>query len=348
MFIKKLFFLFFVFLFFSGSSDAFEPALSEDDKKLITEKIEAIQSGDKEMTEAEIWKEMKKPLLEPKRRLKLRSYESNTLGYTWDDNDVGFMDFKLSLMYPVFHEGEYTEHTHDYYLPAPYIAFTGRFGQYINSRKSSPVIGKRFNPKVFFRYWLGNEQDYIDLGAAHESNGQRIDSAQAYQNLRDDFAGSGEDPDFAKDYISRGWDYWEITARKGFMNKEHKLVFYLNLKRFLDSGGLQGSPEEYNSWEGDHRFIPRKSVDGVTLTVSFSTDFTLGQFYGKKILLEGTTGYKDAFEYNSIKAELTSQIFRLPVMFWVSDGYQADLIDYYHRVKSYGLSLELKTYLSDF
>lgn len=347
MFMNKILIFLFTLIFLPKISYSLEPTFSNEEIGTLSEKIKTLKEKENK-SDDQIWKEMKKGLLEPKRILKLRSYESNMLGYTWDDNDVGFMDFKLSLMYPLFHDGEYNEHSHDYYLPAPYIAFTGRFGQYINSRKSSPVIGKRFNPKIFLRYWLGNEQDYFDFGAAHESNGQRIDSAQAYQDLRNDFTANGEDPDFADDYISRGWDYWEIMVRKAFVFNEHKFVTLLNLKRFLDGGGLQGSPEEYNSWEGGNNFIPRKSVDGITVGLQYSTDFTIGQFSGKKIFLTGTTGYKDTFDYNSMRAEFTTQIFKIPLMFWGADGYQADLIDYYHRVKSYGVSLELKTYLHDF
>ncbi|TNF39284.1 MAG: hypothetical protein EP315_00025, partial [Gammaproteobacteria bacterium] len=189
--------------------------------------------------------------------LKLQSYEPNTIGLTKDDNDVSYMDFKLSLMYPMFHTSSPQDVWHSKWVPMPYFAFTGRFGQYINTRDSSPVVSKRFNPKLFGRYWLDENKSYIDIGYAHESNGQRINSETLYQNLRDQYASNNENPDFANDSISRGWDYWEVTWKRVLNNEKihsrkdierHSTSFYLNLKYFVDDGILQGMPEEYNTW----------------------------------------------------------------------------------------------------
>lgn len=322
---------------------------TKEEIETLNKKIDSISEdwGEKK-SKKDIWKELKKPLLKPKRSLKLQSYEPNTLGYTNDKNDVEYMDFKLSLKYPILHDGEYLgRNTWHYRLPHPYIAFTGRFGQYITSRKSAPVIGKRFNPKVFFRYWLWNKDSYLDLGVAHESNGQSIDSQQAYQDLRDDFQNNGEDPDFARDYISRGWDYWDMTLKKAISLKDDKARFsaYLNLKYFLEGGGVQGRPEEYNSWEGSSEGKLRKSVDGITVTAKYSDGLAGGWFSGYKLALIATTGYKDTFEYNSLRGEFTKKIFDIPFMLWVSDGYQSDLIDYYQRIKSWGFAIELRNYL---
>jgi hypothetical protein len=139
----------------------------------------------------------------------LTSYEPNRLGWTFDDNDVdeGYLDAIFSLKYPLFHDDYYSREGSP--LNA-YLAFTGRFSQYIESRDSSPVIGRRFNPKFFLRHWLGDDSRYIDFGLAHESNGQNISSEGAYLREREDFESEGQDPDFARDYISRGWDYLSL------------------------------------------------------------------------------------------------------------------------------------------
>lgn len=281
--------------------------------------------------------------------LKLQSYEPTTLGITFDDNDVSFMDFKLSQKYPMFHDGEYHEGVPSWHygLPYLYFAFTGRFGQYIGTRHSSPVVAKRFNPKIFGRYWLSEGRSYLDIGYAHESNGQSVTTLSAYNDLRDKFIAEGQDPDFANDAISRGWDYLEATLKKGYRYKDSRIYAYLTLKYFLPHGLLQGGAEEYNSWEGRSDGKPRKSVDGVSLLLKSSRDFRFGPLIGDKYALIYTTGYKDMFRYHTVRLEATLKIGDIPVMLWYSDGYNSDLADYYKRVGSYGIALELKNFLDD-
>ena len=304
-----------------------------------------------------------------KETLKLQSYEPNTVGITHDDNDVSFMDFKISLKYPLFHDGKYNDNKWQKFdslnpwFPMPYFAFTGRFGQYINTRDSSPVIGKRFNPKLFGRYWLGKE-NYIDVGYAHESNGQKIEQQSTYINLQNEFISNNENPDFANDYLSRGWDYWDLAWKHPFAfksrneegdlsaNSTSELSFYLNLKHFLKKGKLQQNSEEVNPWEPGFNDKQRRHVDGITLIGKYSTDYynekgERGFFSGHKIALIFTTGYRDILEHNTARAEYTWKFFDVPLMFWWSNGYNSDLIDYNQRIKSYGFSLELRSFLNN-
>ncbi|NND67355.1 MAG: hypothetical protein HKN19_07200, partial [Halioglobus sp.] len=173
-------------------------------------------------------------------RAGLTSYEPNRIGYQYDDNDVseGYMDATLSLKYPLLHDGYYSEEAA---LFNPYFAFTGRFSQYLESRESSPVIGKRYNPVLFFRHWLGDDTRYVDIGLGHESNGQNIDSADAYLIERLEFNRKGEDPDFARDYISRGWDYLSLDWKHTWYTAPGgALDTYLLTRYFLDDGPFQG------------------------------------------------------------------------------------------------------------
>lgn len=288
-----------------------------------------------------------------KKTLKLQSYEPNTIGWTWDDGDVneGYLDFKVSLKYPIFHKGN-PKPAEDY-LPSPYFAFTGRFGQYIGSRNSSPVIGKRFNPKLFLRYWVGgdNKNKYFDIGYSHESNGQRINSATMYQNLANDFVAKGEKAYFADDYISRGWDYWDLVWKHKQKAMGGYVSTYLNYKYFLDDGYLQGKPEEYQSWEGGNNGKKRKQVDGISLIAKYSKGFdsndNSGFLSAYKVALFYTTGAEDTFKYNTTRLEYTTKVFGLPIMLWASRGYNSDLVDYYESVDSYGISLEMRTFVED-
>ena len=336
----------FIFIFFIPPSACFAlepPPFTWEEFEILDDKIEALYKYREERKASE---ETKEPFKKSGRPLKLQSYEPNMLGYTKDRNDVDYMDFKLSLKYPIIHDGEYLGKNAWHRLPLPYIAFSGRFGQYITSRKSAPVIGKRFNPKVIFRYWLWDKDSYFDIAMAHESNGQRIDSAQAYQDLRDDFETSGENPDFARDYISRGWDYWDLVYKETFTRGEHKLRTYLNYKHFLKGGGVQEGPEEYNSWEGDDNGKKRKYVDGITIMAKYSNKFS-EKWKGQKVALKYTTGVKEPFRYETVRFEFTHNILTVPVTLWVSDGYNSDLVDYYKSVRSWGIALELRNYLDE-
>ena len=290
---------------------------------------------------------------------KLQSYEANKIGWTFDENDVGYMDFKVSLKYPFYYDEILAAKSKErlagetsvkgvlvkYLLPIPYLAFTGRFGQYISTRDSSPVIGKRFNPKVFGRF-LVSGTDYLDIGYGHESNGQRINSEVSYQDLREDFASNGEDPEFANDYISRGWDYLDLNWKYSinspeYIEKEETFSTYVNLKFFLKDGLLQGELEESNEWENDSVGKQRKRVDGITIKAEYLRPEN--HFIGG-IKLTYTTGYQGVFENNTVRFETILNLGDFPVMLWISEGYNSDLVDYYRRLKSSGVCLELNSF----
>jgi hypothetical protein len=261
----------------------------------------------------------------------------------------------VSLKYPFLHDGYYAP---DAALLNPFFAFTGRFSQYIESRDSSPVIGKRFNPKFFLRHWLDGGS-YLDFGYAHESNGQNITTEEAYLREREDFAAEGQDPDFARDFISRGWDYLSLDWRKSWRPKswflgKGRLTSFLNLRYFLEDGLLQGEPEESNDWEGAG-VNRRKEYDGISFMAryEFSKAFCLGggNLYGgssaaclSKLAWRQTTGYDGVFDNNTSRLELTVSVLDIPFTLWGQRGYNSDLVDYYRKVDSWGLALELRSF----
>jgi hypothetical protein len=206
-------------------------------------------------------------------------------------------------------------------------------------------MGKRFNPKLFVKWWLKNKENYIEAGYAHESNGQSVNDKESYLLLRNYLSGKNENQDFANDYLSRGWDYWDLIWKYSNKFKKIKISSYLNLKYFLNNSYPQGRIEEYYDWEnGGGEGKPRKNVDGITVMAVFSK---IGSISGQKITLMSTTGYGKAFKYNTNRFEFTVIYRNTPVMFWVSDGYNSDLVDYYKRVSSYGLAFELRSLLDE-
>lgn len=278
---------------------------------------------------------------------RLESYEPNILGYAHDSNDVDYMDFKVSLKYPLFHNS----------IPKPplagifphaYLAFTGRFSQYIGTRESSPVISKRFNPELIGRYWLDTGMDdvqgYIDIAYGHESNGQSIGTLSEYTEKRQSFMNTGENPDYANDHISRGWDYIGTTTKFTYKNPfatSSYLTGYLGMRYFLENGLLQGNQEEYNDWENNVEGKRRKSVDGLNLKLKYETKFLNNDLIkSNKVFLGMTTGYADIFEYNSYRAEWSVEVKNVPILIWAAKGYNSDLADYYKDVTSFGIGLE--------
>jgi hypothetical protein len=290
----------------------------------------------------------------------IEAYEPNTIGYTHDDDDVGFLDFTISLKYRLLPKTLRSLTNGD--ANRVYFAFTGRYGFYVGTRESSPVIGKRFNPKFIWRYVTssGTGQfmradgsgpevpqeylSYLDFAYAHESNGQSIDSPQEYVTAQ----ANAERPSFANDYLSRGWDYLEVVWKKLAVDRPtFRLSTYLDGKYFLHDGLLQGRPEEYNSWEMNPEGKPRSAVDGLSALLDFEHNHIFWEWRGAPLLayprasLTYVTGYDSPFEHSTFRLEVGAQLIELPVTVWYQNGYNSDLAQYFKKVASYGVEIKI-------
>ena len=293
---------------------------------------------------------------------KLQSHEPNIIGITSDSNDVPFLDLKMSLKYPLFHRGMYCGDKTWHGWPFPYMAGTVRFAQYSSDdRHSSPVIGKRFNPNVFGRYWFdAGEKErkkkkgkfdhertaYIDIGFAHESNGQKVDTEAEYLALK---ASNPNNPEFANDFLSRGWDYYFVSPKYYWVFGGDTLSVFGNFKYFPNRSAPQGKNEEYNVWEGARggENFKRRGVDGITGSFTYKQKcvdllWGLSVFCKNKAIY--TTGYDRPFRYSTVRIEIVSEFWELPFMTWWSNGYNSDLTDYFRRVNSFGGAFELTTF----
>lgn len=289
----------------------------------------------------------------------LTSHEPNRLMARRDSDDVSnlYMDFTVSSKYPVLPNAvtinsAYDQLTEtmeqlipgdDEYFLQLYFAFSGRFSQYVNSRKSEPVIARRFNPEIFFRFW-SSEDNYMDVMFGHESNGQRINDEISFEREEEIYAASGEPRVFARDNLSRGWDYAGLNWQREW---NAKLITQLELQHFFSNGPLQGGAEEYNTWEdGGSQLRPRRQYDGVSLDIQYNFNATrclLGELpiCFSKLQLTQETGYSAMFENNSTTLELTTDFFGLPIQLWARSGYNSDLVDYYNYSNSWGVGIEL-------
>jgi len=265
--------------------------------------------------------------------LRLRSHEPNQLGYTWDESGQ-FMDFTLSVKFKLF------DRTIRNFSPPSSLnfAFTGRFGQYFE-RSSAPVIGKRYNPELFYRRELYRDA-FLEAGYAHESNGQQITSLAGYQQAQ----ATLERPEYADDYISRGWDYLRMTFNSRILEglgANHPVKMWATGKWFLDNGLFQGRPEEYNTWENDPEGKPRSQVDGITAGIRYMPHTGFMWLPVGNVSLTWTTGYREIFRYNSYRLEAGVKVIDLPVIIWTSRGYNNDLARYYRNIAAWGLAVEI-------
>ena len=318
-----------------------------------------------------------------------RTYEPNLIGYTWDGGDDPFLDFTFSAMFPLLPGQDYPDpirtrvekslfRPFGFGKPNLYFAATQRAGQYIGTRPSSPVFGKRFNPLISLRFWAENkhygvesEDNFLEFVYGHESNGQFIASKERFDEQLQVYLDQDRDAATpteanlarntayrsARDNISRGWDYVGLQFARDWDaslpwtgNREVTMALRAKFNYYLRKGLAQGDAEEYNAWEDDPEGKPRRRVDGLSLryTLVVAPEHTqpkkvewykLFQFE-RRYALTWTTGYAEPFRYNTFKAEASILLFRqIPFTVWYRLGYNSDLIDYYHKDHSFGVSL---------
>ena len=272
------------------------------------------------------------PPAEAERILRLRSHEPNQLGYTVDTSGQ-FMDFTLSVKFKILEQTirDLSERS------SLNFAFTGRFGQYFE-RSSAPVIGKRFNPELFYRRDF--DDAYLETGYAHESNGQQITTLAGYQQAQ----ATLERPEYADDYISRGWDFVRFTYQSHVLETlgaNHPVMLWATGKWFLKKGLFQDGSEEYNTWESDPEGKPRNQVDGITAGFRYTPHTDSKWLPVGNISLTWTTGYREIFRYNSYRLEAGIRIIDLPVIVWASRGYNNDLARYYRNLAAWGLAIQI-------
>lgn len=289
----------------------------------------------------------------------LEGYEPTTFGYTKERDDVAFVDFTISIKAQLFRDFLCERFRGSNRL---YLTFTGHFGFYVGTRPSGPVIAKNYNPKLLWRVipdtgatTLGTAYDvkpareyseYIDFAYAHDSNGQSIDTLEEYHVQASQVGNAA----YALDYVSRGWDYVQVTGKETFSVARlgsGVLNLYPDFKFFLRHGLLQGVPEEYHVWEQDTALHPRHAFDGVSAAFEyrpFANRIDPGQKRapwesGLRFGLKYTTGYDPVARYNTVRGELGFYVLGLPMTAWVQDGYMNSLARYYKKASSGGIEL---------
>jgi hypothetical protein len=293
--------------------------------------------------------------------LGLQSDEPSAFGYTKNNDDVAFYNIKLSVKFPLMPRLTQRWFGED----RLYFAFTGAFGFYIGSRDSGPVVGKEYNPQLFWQHRRDCGTDpfepkqaygaslsnsgradflcYYMVGYNHDSNGQNIAFLDQYLQAQ-----HSQGTEAANDAISRGWDFIGFTAK--FIPRStnnYRISLYPELKYLLPVGLLQGRAEELHNWEHPSDGKPRKQVDGLAFLAKYQTHFGRIVFHDEKYIGDAKlairygTGYQDPFRYSTVRVEAGIQLLQLPIVFWAQKGYVSDLSQYYRNVKGYGVEIEI-------
>lgn len=299
------------------------------------------------------------------RGLNVQTFEDNYVGYTLDSDDEAFMDFKLSVAYQLSAFGGQGRFSLNF-------AFTGRFAQYIGTRESSPVVGKRFNPYLYFRYnptWWGDRTRFR-FGYAHESNGQSITDlpgfTAAVATLTNPTSAHPLSSEQATrqtlDQISRGWDYLGVSwTHRLFANHfytRRPIQGYMLVegayRGYLKRGLMQGLHEEYQPWEQlwtTPGILHRSQVSGVNVVAEYF--FVPSQGLPKYAALRAldhlklgyTTGSSQPFSYHSVLLQAGLRVSRLRIAGTYTNGYDGDLAQYGKRNESWGISFILNSFI---
>lgn len=293
----------------------------------------------------------------------VRAYEPVELGLTKDPEDEWFMDFTLSLMFPLL--GHYWD---DQLTGEPWLRWndrlntqnlglflsgTVRAGQYIWDRPSAPVVEKRFNPQLFLRWWIPDDRGtksanrFLDLVLyAHESNGQSITTEAAFNAQYEIYRQLEDFPDSqvamdrarrsARDALSRGWDYIGLNASWSWRADRHVALF--KLREYLPGGQLQQGAEQSHDWEDAGAPHPRRQYDGLSIqyTVFGNRLVPKWPFLTGRTTFTVTTGLSNPGRHLTYEADVGIALWGRPLSLWFRHGYNSNLTNYYRRDSSWG------------
>ena len=123
------------------------------------------------------------------------------------------------------------------------------------------------------------------------------------------------------------------------------LSTYLKFKYFFPRGLLQKAPEEYSAWENDPEGKARNRVNGLSAMLKYRSCEQWGKYFRwPKLVGSFETGYRDAMHYKTYRWEAGIRFIDLPITFWRQMGYGSDLAQYYKKVQSVGIEVEIGSF----
>jgi outer membrane phospholipase A len=212
-----------------------------------------------------------------------------------------------------------------------YFTYNGKYDFYLGTRFSSPVVSRLQNPGLSIKTKYDTPRMWgitdFSLGWFHESNGQNIETQQAYDLTNN-----------ARDYVSRGWDYLGVSIESQHQYEHKPLNAYLHLRLFCDcqAFGAIGEKEDSVFWKSVDKQPDIRDFDGLRIVLSFlknkdlrfSTQFRLGTY-----ALDSLTNV-------STRLEITVRVKEIPLTVFYFTGYGSEIAYYQEKGHYLGVGLE--------
>jgi outer membrane phospholipase A len=250
--------------------------------------------------------------------------EPNYFIFAKDNHDESHLEFNLSVK---------VEWGPSHWKQRMISVYNGTYDFYLAARDSSPVISRRQNvaPFVYQNTMLVDSEGVgheFRLGWYHESNGQTIDNVTDYNN-------AGE---FARDEVSRGWDYFGADHILKTQSWKH----HLDLRFYCDCQGFGAEEREDEIfWRSINEQPHINDFDGIRWTLE---DLNyLGEF--ANLRLELKAGNRDFSALGNISAKFVlSNVWKSPFSIIYFNGYGREVSSYHERNSYVGIGIEVKSF----
>lgn len=253
------------------------------------------------------------------------SNEPNYFVGAWDNHDDWHMEFNLSVKYALWPPAA-SKHK-------LLFIYNGTYDFYLKSRDSSPVISRRQNVGSAYQYTVGDNPNLPDYefraGWYHESNGQTINNAA-------DYIAAGE---FAKDRVSRGWDYLGLEYMSPFLGN---LRQHLDFRIFCNCQGWGAEKREDEIFWQTLTDEPKiNDYDGVRWTIN---EINLPADFGT-LRMELKTGNRNFSALGNISSKFVfSDFLGFPLNIFYFTGYGREIGSYHERNQYLGVGIEMQSF----
>ena len=227
-----------------------------------------------------------------------------------------------------------------------YFVYAGQYDFFAGSRHSSPIISRRQNPGLTYKYSFLNKPLFlksIKFSWFHESNGQDLDEelyTEALGNGQNLLTANNQNGLYSLDHISRGWDYAETEIAFAY----DKAELYIKYRKHCNCQalGLQEKEDKIfwdtaNANEGGIREF--KGLDLIANYTWVRNDKIFNRIRLSYKLGTGELSYIG--NHLSQKASLTVRVAELPLTLFYFDGYGENLSQYHTRSQYIGVGIEL-------
>jgi hypothetical protein len=272
------------------------------------------------------------------------------------DHGENRIQFLLSFKYPVIPLESLDLGFGAYRLQGLDFAYDGLFDFYIWTRYSQPLVSRLQNPGLYFSFKAAQAQrlwdmDSFEAGWFHESNGQVVDTLEEYNDLVQEY-GLG-----ARDYISRGWDYWYLSTKFSYhpydgleaegatqAHRTHiRLSFVPSLRIYDGAQGIVLAAEQNIFWEPQNPPSYIYDYDGLRALFNLEFSFPYRAFNYLGLSAGFRTGYNVGYfgQNWSKQFSITFKTWHLPWYLYYNNGYGPYISDYSSWSEGYGVGLRV-------